>query len=656
MNGSLVKLAVYSTVISLANAILAHVGLPRKIETLKQCNSSIFSQLYETLTGSRVPGLSLQAPTSEAVKCQAVVDALNVHLFPHVTLDHIQGVNVAKLDILSLKNLLDVFSVLFHVPLAGDSSGSESDHGGGGYPEPEDNDATTESEDEANDSNLISSAGMSVISEVLREELCRSSHSAVTDSTTELLKPVPVATLPTGVLTTTDRHPHGQKEHRDNLSNVSLQKNEESSSATSQPPSLTISTLHSTSTEASSCHYHGAPPSEAMAAGQAKTAIDSKMNFVPSGESSIGTTPSPKLHTPPQSPRQQRQLSPLHHSTPHSSTRSRLFPFSTSTSTAISSSSSHPLGIAMVTPSVTTHQRRAPQVDTVAEGSSKVYQPHSKQSPPPSNLTTEDSTLLPESSPSPSRSRHAAPELTITDLHTTTMSSGREVDTHHSYSDDSDSTTDSETPPPSRQGYQATKSDLMYTPPTTSRASSAAQKVRFSHSTDQRERARHSGSSLTTSSSDQPSFEVGDVTSIELKLGLDAQVAKSRASVLATLYQNYLSDLKMAQPAASTTAKTTGQSGTTTKSKRKPNSRPMSKVTQYQLLFAVIMKWLVMCCSVKVYLMPNFPNSIGRLRDHLSSAGCLFQTQKARQPPEVFQASHCQKTSSLLPAQSRETL
>lgn len=594
MNGSLVKLAVYSTVISLANAILAHVGLPRKIETLKQCNSSIFSQLYETLTGSRVPGLSLQAPTSEAVKCQAVVDALNVHLFPHVTLDHIHGVNVAKLDILSLKNLLDVFSVLFHVPLAGDSSGSESDHGGGGYPEPEDNDATTESEDEANDSNLISSAGMSVISEVLREELCRSSHSAVTDSTTELLKPVPVATLPTGVLTTTDRHPHGQKEHKDNLSNDSLHKNDESSSATSQPPSLTISTLHSTSTEGSSCHYHGAPPSEArdtMAAGHVKTAVDSKMNFVPSGESSIGTTPSPNLHTPPQSPQQQHQLSPLHHSTPHSSTRSRLFPFSTSTctSTAISSSSSHPLGIAMVTPSVTTHQRRAPQVDTVAESSSKVYQPHSEQSPPPSNLTTEDSTLLPESSPSPSRSRHAAPELTITDLHTTTMSSGREVeqvDTRHSYSDDSDSTTDSETPPPSRQGYQATMSVSTHTPPTISRASSAAQKVRFSHSTEQRERARHSGSSLTTSLSDQPSFEVGDVTSIEMKLGLDAQVAKSRASVLATLYQNYLSDLKMAQPAASTTAKTTGQSGTTTKSKRKPHSRPMSKVTQYQAPFS----------------------------------------------------------------------
>ena len=575
------------TVISLANAILAHVGLPRKIETLKQCNSSIFSQLYETLTGSRVPGLSLQAPTSEAVKCQAVVDALNVHLFPHVTLDHIHGVNVAKLDILSLKNLLDVFSVLFHVPLAGDSSGSESDHGGGGYPEPEDNDATTESEDEANDSNLISSAGMSVISEVLREELCRSSHSAVTDSTSELLKPVPVATLPTGVLTTTtDRHPHGQKEHRDNLLNGSVQ-NGESSSATSQPPSLTISTLHSTSTEGSSCHYHGAlsEARDTMAAGQAKTAVDSKINFVPSGESSIGTTPSPNLHTPPRSPRQQRQLSPLHHSTPHSSTRSRLFPFSTSTSTAISSSSSHPLGIAMVTPSVTTYQRRAPQVDTVAEGSSTAYQPHSKQSPPPSNLTTEDSTLLPESSPSPSRSRHAAPELTITDLHTTTMSSGREVDTRHTYSDDSDSTADSETPPPSRQGYQATKSDRMYTPPATSRAlSAAAQKVRFSHSTEKRERAMHSGSSLTTSSSDQPSFEVGDVTSIEMKLGLDAQVAKSRASVLATLYQNYLSDLKMAQPAASTTAKTTSQSGTTTKSKRKPHSRPMSKVTQYQLL------------------------------------------------------------------------
>jgi len=56
----------------------------------------------------------LQAPTSEAVKCQAVVDALSTHLSPHVTLEHIQGPDLAAHDTMALKNLLDIFSVLFH--------------------------------------------------------------------------------------------------------------------------------------------------------------------------------------------------------------------------------------------------------------------------------------------------------------------------------------------------------------------------------------------------------------------------------------------------------------------------------------------------------------------------------------------------------------
>ena len=437
---------------------MVHVGLPRKVETLKQCNSTLFSQLYEALTGSRVPGLSLQAPTSEAVKCQAVVDALNVHLFPHVTLDHIRGENVAKLDILSVKNLLDVFSVLFHVPLVEDSSGSECGQGGGGYVERhEDSGATTESENELDDSNIISSAGMSVISEVLREELGHSSRSQVTDSTTELVKPVPVATLPTGTFKPTERRMRGQND-------------ESSYSANSHPPSLTISTLHSTSTEGSSCHHGVASETrDTMPAGRERADIDSRrvnskgVTSIPSGESSIGTTPSPKLHTPPQSPRQQQTLSPLHHSTPHTSTRSRLFPFSSSTSTAISSSSSsHPLYVAAVTPSVTTQQQRSrpPPVDKMADDvTKKKYQPCSdkQHQDTPSNLTTEESTLLPESSPSPDRSRHTVQDLTIIDLHTT-LSSGREasaveqVEAGDSYTDLSDSTctTSSETPPPSR--------------------------------------------------------------------------------------------------------------------------------------------------------------------------------------------------------------
>lgn len=239
--------------------------------------------------------------------------------------------------------------------------------------------------DAANDSNVISSEGMSVISEVLREELGHSSHSTVTDSTAELLRPVPMARLPTGSDRTTMRYTtqvHSQQ--REDPSMGTLQGNESSATTTnSQPPSLTISSLHSTSTEESRVisQVRETPPNNAgisstandrlheRAAGSAVlTNVNAKVPMVvPSGESSVGTTPSPtlhELHTPPQSPRQghhgHRQLSPLHHSTPHTSTRSRLFPISTSTSTAMSSGlPPHPLCAAAVTPSVTTgHQQR----------------------------------------------------------------------------------------------------------------------------------------------------------------------------------------------------------------------------------------------------------------------------------------------------------
>ena len=87
-------------------------------------------------------GVVLQAPTSEAVKCQAVVDALSTHLSPHVTLEHIQGPDLAAHDTMALKNLLDIFSVLFHLPAA-DEEG-ESSYG---------------ELSEADDSNIISTQG-----------------------------------------------------------------------------------------------------------------------------------------------------------------------------------------------------------------------------------------------------------------------------------------------------------------------------------------------------------------------------------------------------------------------------------------------------------------------------------------------------------------
>lgn len=97
-------------------------------------------------------GMVLQAPTSEAVKCQAVVDALTIHLSPHVTLEHIRGEDLAAYDTMAIQNLLDIFSVLFHLPV------SPAAASGAGDDEEEDSSISSERSD-ANDSNVISAEG-----------------------------------------------------------------------------------------------------------------------------------------------------------------------------------------------------------------------------------------------------------------------------------------------------------------------------------------------------------------------------------------------------------------------------------------------------------------------------------------------------------------
>lgn len=91
----------------------------------------------------------LQAPTSEAVKCQAVVDALTIHLSPHVTLEHIRGEDLAAFDTMAIQNLLDIFSVLFHLPASTAATGDE-----------EEESSICSEHSDANDSNVISAEGM----------------------------------------------------------------------------------------------------------------------------------------------------------------------------------------------------------------------------------------------------------------------------------------------------------------------------------------------------------------------------------------------------------------------------------------------------------------------------------------------------------------
>lgn len=50
------------TVLQVANSLLQHAGIPRVLKTSRQCNSVLFVQLYEALTGLRVPGEAMLTP------------------------------------------------------------------------------------------------------------------------------------------------------------------------------------------------------------------------------------------------------------------------------------------------------------------------------------------------------------------------------------------------------------------------------------------------------------------------------------------------------------------------------------------------------------------------------------------------------------------
>ena len=103
---------------SVANTLLKHVGVPRSVQNLEQCDSTLFSQLYEALTGTRPPGGGGGGGEgSEALRCQAVVDALSEQLTPHISLEHIHGDELEARDLLSITNLLDIFSGLCSLPV-----------------------------------------------------------------------------------------------------------------------------------------------------------------------------------------------------------------------------------------------------------------------------------------------------------------------------------------------------------------------------------------------------------------------------------------------------------------------------------------------------------------------------------------------------------
>lgn len=68
--------------------------MEQELSTIKQCNSTLFSTLYNKLT--YVPTGTLNKSTRESVRCQTVINALSKLLPPEISLSHIKGHDIAK--------------------------------------------------------------------------------------------------------------------------------------------------------------------------------------------------------------------------------------------------------------------------------------------------------------------------------------------------------------------------------------------------------------------------------------------------------------------------------------------------------------------------------------------------------------------------------
>jgi hypothetical protein len=161
-------------VLSLGNAVLTQAGGPTKtISSIRQFNSIFFSELFQSLSITSslcIDSTLIPLTTSEAHRCQIIINKLSKCLPPQVSLSHIKGSDISQGNLLAIKNLIEIFAVLLEASLT-DDSGSDSG-----------------SDD---DSNVITGEGLNVINKVLNEELIKSS---TTDSLSSPTHDTPLAT------------------------------------------------------------------------------------------------------------------------------------------------------------------------------------------------------------------------------------------------------------------------------------------------------------------------------------------------------------------------------------------------------------------------------------------------------------------------------
>ena len=110
-------------------------------------------------------GLRPRPPSSETLRYQALVSGIAGLVHPHVTLEHIRGLELARQDLVALSNLLDILCVLSHLPLSSVCGGNRDSSVCGGNGDSrvcgENGDSSVHGGDsiELNDSNVVSAEG-----------------------------------------------------------------------------------------------------------------------------------------------------------------------------------------------------------------------------------------------------------------------------------------------------------------------------------------------------------------------------------------------------------------------------------------------------------------------------------------------------------------
>lgn len=109
------------SLLEVANTLAVRAGLGYSVS---RCDSKFYGDLYYTLTCESFPCIGRYY--SEEERCQFLVDSLRRLLPPHLSLQHIQGSNLADGDEIAIRSILDIFAILLESSLDSVTSSSRA--------------------------------------------------------------------------------------------------------------------------------------------------------------------------------------------------------------------------------------------------------------------------------------------------------------------------------------------------------------------------------------------------------------------------------------------------------------------------------------------------------------------------------------------------